>query len=213
MMISADVLPRMDETRDGADRVLRTLRGVQAARYYQLGCWLRCGARLEVHRMVGYASFREYVDRVLGLGGRATEERLRVAEALEDLPKVAGAFRSGELVYSVVRELTRVAAADTEEEWIAHVGGRTAREVEQLVSGHVRGEGPEDAVRPEAERTRVTLVLNAASAGLLHDARKLLTSASGEALDDDDFVALLARSVLAGGEARDAGTSSYRIAL
>jgi hypothetical protein len=117
MELSADLMPGESVTRAETDRVLRTLRGVQAARDYQLGCWLRCGARLEVHRIYGFASFREYVERVLAFRGRTTEERLRVAEALESLPHIAEAFRSGRLVYSVVRELTRVADAETEEAW------------------------------------------------------------------------------------------------
>jgi hypothetical protein len=211
--LPVNVLPVGPETRADADRVLRTLRGVQAARDYQLGCWLRCGARLEVHRIYGYASFREYVERVFGFRGRTTEERLRVAEALESLPHIAEVFRSGQLVYSVVRELTRVANADTEEEWVAHVGARTAREVEQLVSGRVPGDRPEDPVRPEAERTRITLVVNESNAALLREARKAATMLSGEAIDDDAFVAFLARAVLSQGGARDEGTSSYRIAL
>jgi hypothetical protein len=92
MELSVDVMLGESVTRTDADRVLRTLRGVQAAGDYQLGCWLRCGARLDVHRIYGYASFREYVERVFGFRGRTTEERLRVAEALESLPHIAEAF-------------------------------------------------------------------------------------------------------------------------
>jgi hypothetical protein len=46
---------------------------------------LRAGA--QVH--LGFASFAEYVERFFGYRPRWTEERLRVAEALEGLPELA----------------------------------------------------------------------------------------------------------------------------
>ena len=46
-----------------------------------------------------------YADRMLGLNGRQTEERLRVGRALAELPVLDGALGSGELSWSAVREL------------------------------------------------------------------------------------------------------------
>jgi hypothetical protein len=45
---------------------------------------LRCGA----HRHLGHASFAEYVERLFGYKPRATEDRLRAAQALESLPEM-----------------------------------------------------------------------------------------------------------------------------
>jgi hypothetical protein len=42
--------------------------------------------KTEVHRHLGFATLLEYVERVLGYGPHAATERLRVADALEDLP-------------------------------------------------------------------------------------------------------------------------------
>jgi hypothetical protein len=93
------------------DRVLRTLGRQCSAHESKLGRWLLQGFRLGVHRLHGYGSFREYAARVFGFTGRATEERLRTAEALESLPVLAKAFDEGAVTYSVVRELTRVVTA------------------------------------------------------------------------------------------------------
>src|SRR5262245_22058751 len=71
--------------------------------------WLLAGERLGVHVRAGYASLREYGERVLGLSPRQTEERLRVGRALVRLPRLDAALASGELAWSAVRELTRVA--------------------------------------------------------------------------------------------------------
>src|SRR5690606_33056415 len=78
--------------------------------------WLVAAARLGVAKRAGYGSFREYADRVVGLNGRQTEERLRVGRALSGLPHIDRAVASGELCWSAARELTRVATGETEEE-------------------------------------------------------------------------------------------------
>src|SRR4051812_14806913 len=54
--------------------------------------WLLCAERLGVFARCGYASLREYAERMLGLGARQTEERLRVGRALAHLPKLDGAL-------------------------------------------------------------------------------------------------------------------------
>jgi hypothetical protein len=49
-----------------------------------------------------------------GLSFRATRERVRVGQALRDLPATEQALLSGELSYSRVREVTRVARPQDE---------------------------------------------------------------------------------------------------
>jgi hypothetical protein len=75
-----------------------------------------------------------------------------VAEALEALPILAEALRSGRACWSVLRELTRVATPETEREWLATAEGRTAREVERLVSGLAPGSRPSDPPRDHDAR-------------------------------------------------------------
>ena len=50
-----------------------------------------------------------------GVGMGAAREKVRVARALESLPKVAAAMESGRLSYSKAREITRVATSETED--------------------------------------------------------------------------------------------------
>src|SRR5688500_4151126 len=104
-----------------AHQALSKLRLKRAALDAEEGTWLLRAFRAATHVYFGYASFAEYIERLFGLKRRATEEKLRVAAALEALPELAEALRSGKLNWSVVRELTRVAVRETESEWILAV--------------------------------------------------------------------------------------------
>jgi hypothetical protein len=126
---------------------------------------------------------------------------------------LAKAFEEGSVAFSVVRELTRVAAAETEAAWLEAAHGRTAREVERLVSGRTKGDSPMDPRRLEAERRRMTLNLSAEAYALLREARRALTQRCGHGLDDDALVAMLSEAVLSGGKERDTGRSAYQVAL
>jgi hypothetical protein len=62
-------------------------------------------------------------------------ERLRVARALESLPLLEGALDAGELCFSAVRELSRVATPGTEAAWRDRALGKNLRQIEELVAG------------------------------------------------------------------------------
>ncbi len=105
------------------------------------GRWLLAARRARVHVELGYATFAEYIERVLGYGPRTTEDKLRVAEALEQLPQLS----ASDLSWSALRELTRVATPATERAWIDAAKTRTVRDIERLVSGRAPGDGPADS--------------------------------------------------------------------
>lgn len=77
----------------------------------------------------------------------AAREKVRVARALEGLPKIAAAMERGEISYSKAREITRVACAGTEEAllMIAHHG--TADHVQKMVRSYRRAKDAEELSR------------------------------------------------------------------
>src|SRR5690606_3353476 len=119
---------------------------------WEIGRQLLRAQRAGCHLRLGFASLLEYADHLLGYAPHTTTERLRVASALEELPQTTQALRSGEVSFSAVRELTRVATPDTEAKWLAGARQRTVREVERLVKGHRPGDSPDDAADPIAEQ-------------------------------------------------------------
>ena len=73
---------------------------------------------------------------------------MRVARRLETLPLLTDALADGDLPYSAVKELVRVATPGTESAWREAARGKVVHQIEQLVSGHHRGDLPSDPVDP-----------------------------------------------------------------
>src|SRR5439155_1402594 len=81
----------------------------------------------------GFMSCAAWLSWRVGLDPRAARERVRVARALGTLPRLAEALARGELSYSKVRALTRVATPETEERLLRVGRAGTAEHVERIV--------------------------------------------------------------------------------
>ena len=73
-----------------------------------------------------------------GVGMNAAREKVRVANALADLPQLRASYRRGEISYSKVRAITRIATPDTEGYLLMIARHGTAAHVEGLVSKYRR---------------------------------------------------------------------------
>jgi hypothetical protein len=186
------------------DRALRGLAGRRAALDAEEARWLREAERLEIWRPLGMVSAIDYLERVLGYTPHVAKERLRVARALGELPALTDAFARGELAFSALRELTRVATPETETRWRDAAAGKNVREIEDLVAGHRRGDQPDDPADPEARRHVVRLELGAEVFARLRQVRAVLTGEHGASLDDDQLITTLCDAVL--DRASDPGT-------
>jgi hypothetical protein len=175
------------------------------------GVWLLRALRAKVHRHLGHGSFAEYVERLFGYNYRTTEDKLRTAEALESLPVMTRALNDGQIHWSAARELSRVAIAETEREWLLAARGCTVRQIEKLGSGRVPGDRPTDPADPTLERHVLRFEVTAETMATFREAVKRLRKESDERLDDDAVLLLMAREVLAG--KRDEGHASYQVAV
>jgi hypothetical protein len=194
-----------------AHEALTRLARTRAGLDFEEGEKLRAAERARVHERLGYGSFVEYIERLFGYSPRLTLEKLRVAEALEGLPQLAAALREGNVSWSSVRELTRVATRATERDWLEASRGRTVREVEKQVSGHRLGDLPGGAKDWRAERHVLRFEVSGEVLASFREAQAKLRRVAGGPLDDDATLLLMARHVL-GGPADD-GRASYQIAL
>jgi len=183
----------------------------RAAHERELCRWLRAAERLEVHRHMGFASLREYAERVVGLRGRQLEERLRVARALALCPGLDEALATGELCWSTVRELSRVASAETEGAWRRWAKGRRSREIEQAVGGRRPGESPDAQPDPALVKHRLRFEVRAETMALFRDLQATVRAELGGETDDDTLLYEIARRALGG--PGDEGRASYQVAV
>jgi hypothetical protein len=193
-----------------AHAALSRLARERAAADAEEGRWLVRAFRAAVHVHLGHGSFAEYVERVFGYKSRTTQEKLRVAEALESLPGLARALDAGEIRWCAVRELTRVAVPETEADWLAAARGKTIRQLEELVANKSPGDTPEGPERHPRSRV-LRFEVAPETFALFRDALRELRRSAGGGLDDDAVLLSMARQVLAG--PGDEGRASYQVSL
>ncbi len=178
------------------DRRLRRVATTRAGLDAEELKWLARAERAQIHRHFGYATILEYVERVLGYGPRVARERLRLARALENLPKLRAELEAARLAYSAVRELSRVVTPATEGTWIDDVRGCSLREIEQRVTGHAPGDNPDDPPDPALAPRPITFALTPRTLALLRAATRRLEDEVGHPLEDDELIATMSASVL-----------------
>jgi hypothetical protein len=83
----------------------------------------------------GFHSCAHWLCWRVGLDPGAAREKVRVARALGTLPLLSAAMRSGEISYSKVRALTRIATPANEQDLLSFARAGTAAHVERLVRG------------------------------------------------------------------------------
>jgi hypothetical protein len=104
----------------------------------------------------GLCSCAHWLNFQCGIGMNAAREKVRVANALPDLPKISDAFSKGEISYSKVRAMTRVANQENEDFLLMIARHGSAHNVESLVSKYrraVRLQDVELANKQYAERS------------------------------------------------------------
>ena len=89
--------------------------------------------REKAYERHGLANTAQWLNWQCGIGPVAAREKVRVARALEQLPEIADAFAKGEISYSKVRAMTRVATSANESVLVSVARNGTAAHVEKLV--------------------------------------------------------------------------------
>ncbi|MGH2950444.1 MAG: DUF222 domain-containing protein, partial [Solirubrobacterales bacterium] len=111
-----------------------------SAQIYAATCrWLELVAefdRREAHEESGFHCCALWLSWRCGVAPRAAREHVRVARALTDLPLIRASFGGGDLSYSKVRALTRVAGPETEADLLELARHATAVQTERIVQAY-----------------------------------------------------------------------------
>jgi hypothetical protein len=100
----------------------------------------------------GMYSCAHWLNWKCGIAVGAAREKVRVARALETLPKVSAAMASGRLSYSKAREITRVGNAENEVYLLSIAEHGTAAHVERLVRAYRRCQEAEELSREQRQQ-------------------------------------------------------------
>jgi hypothetical protein len=221
---SIDVPSHWNEPADDhavrCDLVHRRLRRIVKARGAldaQEAAALREAQQLRLWRRYGHNSLLDYMEREMGYTPRAALERLRVAEAIQELPQIGEALAQGELSFSGARELTRVATGETEGEWLDAAADKNIRQVEDLVTGHKKGDRPTDPALPRLRKKVLRFEVKPETYALARQVQNILENERGERLDDDAVMAALCRDFLDaranGATKRARSRAAYQVAV
>jgi len=158
----------------------------------------------------GYVSILEYLEREHGIDPRTASDRLRVSHALGDLAMLEAELEEGTFQYSHVKELTRVVTPETEDEWITAARGKTCAEVQAMVAGRKKGDGPEDPDDPDLRKRRLTIELPPQTLALYREQRAAIEAELGHRVDEAEvFHIILERSR----ECRDGASTPAQISI
>ena len=109
------------------------------------------------------------------------------------MPALEQALGDGELSYSAVRAITRVATNRTESEWLAACRGKNQREIEELLAEREIGDRPASPRKPELRaKDRTYRGITPATEAVLECSRRELQEELGQRLDDNELLFLLA---------------------
>jgi hypothetical protein len=106
--------------------------------------------RLKGWELAGYPSCAHWVVARRRVDLHTARERVRTARALAGLPLTSAAMARGELSFCQVRELSRAATPDNEEELLTLARGSSVKQLERMIRAWKKGSRQDEAARERA---------------------------------------------------------------
>jgi len=107
-----------------------------------LGFYLFDFDRRGLYRKLGFSKTSQFAQMRFHHRPRKARELLRIVRALEELPQIDEAFSEGNITWSAVREISRVATRETEKVWLELSLNSSLRKIEKAVSRAQHGDRP-----------------------------------------------------------------------
>jgi hypothetical protein len=175
---------------------------------------LRCALARVADRMVavrgwerlGHPRSGDYAVELLGISGRELRDLAAAGGALKELPALEAAFRAGEIGWTQLRLLCRVATPEDQEHWLALAKSLTARALAREVRAVDRRACEPIGLEEEDGDRRVGIVLRLTPRARARwwSARQVANRVAAHALSHSAFAEVLAAEVLSGVPVDDA---------
>ena len=182
-----DALPLPD-----LERRLTTQAAIVAAETAGFLALLAAFDRREGWKGDGVNTCAHWLNWQLGTSFRTAREQLRVGHALTELPQIRAAFEAGEITYSRVRAITRIAVPETEDHLLMLARESTGAQLETIVRTYrlldeQNDEDPPPPPAPELRKRRepdgrvtISLTTDAVDAELVMQAVHAAMTPDGE---------------------------------
>src|SRR5688572_11270937 len=146
---------------------------------------------------LGFPSTVHFAVNRLGLCKGTARDLLRAGRRLEELGELDAAFARGELCWSKVRCIARVASPDNQAKWIERCRELTAAQVEGITRCANEGDDPPSLERglPHA-RFVLRFDVGALEHEMFEQARAKLSAELGRVVTDDELLSELVRMLL-----------------
>ena len=165
----------------------------------------RCLVELDRRTLLGEWGFSgsvHYARYALRLSRKEAREMRRVARELEPLPVLSAAAEQGDIGWSHLREVVRVAVPETEEAWLEAAQTCTWRVFHRLVRQAVAGDLPGEASQEaEAEQVELRFLLTAEQAEVYNAGMARLSRRFGRLVDPAEALEYAFAELLAGSDA------------
>jgi hypothetical protein len=182
------------------------------------GLWLICRYLADLAdgdglRVLRYDSVHDFAWNQLGMTRDQTNRRVRVGRALRELPAIERAFVLGDIGFARVREIVKVATAESEAHWLRLAQDLSRPELERKVARarYARPEQPEVVeAEYEGDEPLVQLQVPLRVWERLEAAIEAARVAEGAPLGEDEALEVIADSAIARLDAQARQTSQPR---
>jgi hypothetical protein len=120
------------------------------------------------------------------------------------MPELDGALATGELSFSAIREITRIATRRTEGAWVAACRGKTCKEIEELLAEREPGDRPESPRKPDLRMKEKTFKYPPQVEAIFRQCRAKLERDMGERVADHEVLEAMGLAFLRGDSAASA---------
>ena len=141
------------------------------------------------------------------------DKLILLAKRLEKLPRVDAAFNSGEVPWTKIREIARIATPDTEQVWLEKARRLTSRQLEEEVAGKKRGDRPGGGLKARRLKSEERLRFRPEQQAIWEKGIRMMMKELGRgATPDKAAVEIMRRTLARARQDNAAPTPSERVA-
>jgi hypothetical protein len=153
---------RNQSARQAHRAILSTIKTMEKAKQHAV-LWYAEIKKRRLYRELGYPTMGLYAKQALGFSETRASDFSRLADRLEQLPRLRGALEEGEIGYTKANQVASVSNRENESQWLAEAKKSSRRELGQKIKRAKRKAatartGQAELLPPEQKRQPAAVV-------------------------------------------------------